>query len=1193
MDSLKNSQSDETLNGQSFAANPSNIDSVTSHDLVRIVKEFEEREAELKSEIKNLRLKEENARLVSEKFRLLGDLTTEMLDLDDLKSIYDYISNFLHRHIPNSVILFNSVDENEKIVRLESISGIGNGLLNRVLKVLGVNPVGKKFKLINTHDEYFRSGCFVEFKGNLESFAASDLSPLVARTIEKLIGLHRIYTIGIMKDTTLLAAVHFLSFNKQVIPDGKFIEAFIKQAGIVIQKKIAEKALKESEQKYRNIFENVQDVYYEASIDGTILEVSSSIEIFTRGLYKRSELLGRSLYSFVDSNSVFDQFIDALKAEGKLSNYEISLKNKDGLSVPSLVSAKIVFDNKGLPLKIIGSVNDISERKKIEDALKTSEQKYRDIFKNSPVGIWEEDFSEVKKRFDLLRKSGIKDFRTYLENNPMEVLLLASLVKIQSVNNVSLKMLECDSKEQLLETLNKFFVKDSMPVFKEEMIALEAGKRYFECEIPVLTMKGHTRLFQLSLTVPGNYKDSLSSVLVSFLDITERKDAERRLFDSEKRYRSLFDKMQEGFALHEIICDANGTPYDYRFLEVNPAFEKLTGLRADDIRGKRVLEIMPETEKVWVDTYGKVALNGEFAQFEDYSLVLNKYFHVVAFSPAPNQFATVFSDITESKLSEKKLIQTKESYFDVFNTVAEAIYIQDGTTGKFLDVNKGAEQMYGFTREELIGESPDSVAAKGMNDLESVFQSVKRTFETGEPSQFEFWAARKNGEVFPKEVILNKGRYFGQDVLIATARDITENKNAREQLIRQSKFRQLLIEISSVFINIPLEEIEVSINKSLEMMGKFAGVDRAYIFDFFESTGRCTNTYEWCNDGIEPQINILQNIPLSDDWIESFRQGNVIYIDDVLALPEGVTKSVLEPQGIKSLIAVPMMDKGICIGFIGFDSVRKYHHYSDTDQQLLTVSAQLLVNIRLRMQSEENMIAAKEKAEESDRLKSAFLANMSHEIRTPLNSIIGFSELLIDSDFEPEQRTEFAQIINENGNSLLSILSDIMDISKIEAGQVKVKKSTVLVNSLVTEILREFSFKAKSKGIDLRLDLANSPEWITIVSDETRIRQILVNLVGNAMKFTSEGFIEVGFKGIDQHVMFYVKDTGIGIPEKYHNQLFKRFSQIESFNSRKYGGNGLGLAISKSLVELLGGKIWMESQEGMGSVFYFSIPKGT
>ncbi|MBL7965885.1 MAG: PAS domain S-box protein [Prolixibacteraceae bacterium] len=1191
MDSSMNSQTNSNLENQTGENEARKLNSLTKDELLRIIHEYEIQDAKLQTQIKDLILKEENAKKVSEKFRILGDLITEMLDLGDLSSIYNYITLLLHKHIPDSIILFNSVDDKEKIVKLESISGINNRLLNKLLKVWGINPIGKKFKLISTHDNYFRSGRFVEFEGNLETFSASDLSPIVARTIEKIIGLHKIYTIGIKKDTNLLAAIHFFTFNKNVIYDRTFIEAFIKQAGIVIQKKLIEKDLKESEEKYRNIFENVQDVYYEATMDGTILEISPSIEIFTKGLITRTELLGKSPHDFFTIETDSSQFIKFLKEHREVSSYEVSLKNKNGTHISCLVSAKLILDNKGLPVKIIGSINDISERKKIEDELKISEEKYRDIFKNSPVGIWEEDFSKVKERFVFLKNSGVNNFRKFLDSNPSEIRYLASLVKVLSVNNVSLKMLGCNTKEQFVETLNNFLIEESMPVFKEEMIALEAGERHYECEIPVLTAKGQKRLFQLSLAVPKNYKNTLSRVLVSFLDITERRQADEKLRESEKRYRSLFDKMQEGFALHEIICDEHGNPKDYRFLDINPAFEKLTGLRADEIHGKTVLELMPETESFWIEKYGEVALTGAHIQFENYSQALEKYFHVVAFSPGKNQFATMFADITESKLSEIRLLQTKESYFDVFNSVAEAIYIQDGKTGVFLDINKGAELMYGYSREELIGQSPATVAAPGMNDLKSIVQKSEHVFSTGEPCHFEFWAVRKNGEIYPKEVHLNKGRYFGSDVLIATARDITENKLAQEQLVRQARFRQLLIEISSTFINLPLEKIDVSINNALEEMGRFAGVDRVYIFDFDDETGLCTNTYEWCEQGIEPQIDFLQNIPLSDDWIASFRKGNVIYIDDVLSLPEGETKSVLEPQGIKSLIAVPMTNCGLCIGFIGFDSVNQHHTYSDTDQQLLTISAQLLVNIKLRKQSDENILKAKEKAEESDRLKSAFLANMSHEIRTPLNSIIGFSELMTDPDFNSEQQKEFAQMINDSGTNLLSIITDIMDFSKMEAGQVQINQSEFFVDELITDIQREFSYKATAKGIELKLNLLNEPQKILMVSDVTKIRQVLNNLVGNAMKFTNSGYIEIGVRTDDQQIEFYVRDTGIGIPEKYHHQLFKRFSQIESFNTRKYGGNGLGLAISKSLVELLGGKIWMESEEGNGSTFYFTVPK--
>jgi len=215
---------------------------------------------------------------------------------------------------------------------------------------------------------------------------------------------------------------------------------------------------------------------------------------------------------------------------------------------------------------------------------------------------------------------------------------------------------------------------------------------------------------------------------------------------------------------------------------------------------------------------------------------------------------------------------------------------------------------------------------------------------------------------------------------------------------------------------------------------------------------------------------------------------------------------------------------------------------------------------------------------------------MSHEIRTPLNSIIGFSELLNDPDFENEQKSEFIKHIVDNGNNLLLIISDIMDFSMLEAGQLKLRVVSISAKTILNELLAEFGHKAKTKGIQLRFDESYNGPDVQIESDKYRIIQIFTNLIGNSIKFTHEGFIEIGFQINGNLVRFHVRDSGIGIRSEYFEAIFERFRQVDNTKSRKYGGNGLGLAISKNLVELLGGTIWVESEPEKYSDFFFTIP---
>nr|MBP7497202.1 response regulator [Bacteroidales bacterium] len=249
-------------------------------------------------------------------------------------------------------------------------------------------------------------------------------------------------------------------------------------------------------------------------------------------------------------------------------------------------------------------------------------------------------------------------------------------------------------------------------------------------------------------------------------------------------------------------------------------------------------------------------------------------------------------------------------------------------------------------------------------------------------------------------------------------------------------------------------------------------------------------------------------------------------------------------------------------------------------------------DISLLKKYENDLIKAKEKAEQSDKLKTAFLSNMSHEIRTPMNAILGFANLLDDHDLTDKEKTYFVDLINKNSKNLLHLIDDILDIAKIEAGEIKITQAPCLLNSLFFEILSSFkSDKNLNNNIELLFNFDNNDPDFNIITDSFRLRQIITNLITNAFKFTEKGFIETGYQIKNSEILFYVKDTGIGIPDDKKELIFQRFIKVDHSNKSKlYGGTGIGLSICKNLIDLLNGKIWVESQLNQGSIFYFTLP---
>lgn len=248
----------------------------------------------------------------------------------------------------------------------------------------------------------------------------------------------------------------------------------------------------------------------------------------------------------------------------------------------------------------------------------------------------------------------------------------------------------------------------------------------------------------------------------------------------------------------------------------------------------------------------------------------------------------------------------------------------------------------------------------------------------------------------------------------------------------------------------------------------------------------------------------------------------------------------------------------------------------------------------LRNEVELNLQQAKDAAERADQLKTSFLTNMSHEIRTPMNAILGFTNLLIEEDLPKQQEKEYLKVINDSGGTLLNLVNDILDISKIESGELSMVEGVCDINEMFRELFISFNEIKSQKSKDHLELFINNPQNaknLLLKTDPYRLKQVLMNLIGNAIKFTDTGFIEYGLKENEETLTFYVKDTGIGIDQSHQKEIFKRFRKIDDEKSRLFRGAGLGLAISQDIVKLLGGEIQVESELGNGSVFSFSLPK--
>ncbi|MFC2112054.1 PAS domain S-box protein [Bacteroidota bacterium] len=505
-----------------------------------------------------------------------------------------------------------------------------------------------------------------------------------------------------------------------------------------------------------------------------------------------------------------------------------------------------------------------------------------------------------------------------------------------------------------------------------------------------------------------------------------------------------------------------------------------------------------------------------------------------------NEYIVSFSrDISARKEAEKQLQQSEQEYRKIFENVAHVFY-EASLDGKLLNVTPSVERLTKYRQKDLIGKSME-IFYYDPSIRDSLLKSL---YEKGEILDFELDVKDMDGSPVPAS--LNSRIIFDKDG--TPERIVGSISDRRKRRKAEAQVRQLSTALEQSPVSVIITDPDTRILYVNKCFAQFSDMPPEEIV------------------GSTPFEITQGQIPLNtyNDLWDSVKEGKVWK-------GEIEYKKRDDSNVWLSITVSPVLD----------------------DQNRSSNFVAILEEITERKAAEQNLRKAKEQAEKSDHLKSAFLANMSHEIRTPMNAILGFSSLLKENDLDPEQSEYYIDIINSKGRDLLRIISDIIDISRIEAGDLYMKMEPVEIFPFVRDVFNEFKEDTQVKSrsnLQFRLKLPDPEKKIIVNTDPARLKQILVNLIQNALKFTPDGFVEIGFNLLDMNnIRFFVNDSGIGIPEDKKKIIFERFRQIDDSHTREYGGTGLGLAISTNLLDLMGSELSLKSVKGQGSEFSFGM----
>ena len=768
-------------------------------------------------------------------------------------------------------------------------------------------------------------------------------------------------------------------------------------------------------------------------------------------------------------------------------------------------------------------------------------------------------------------------------------------------------------------------------IVNSDKYILNGESKVFTIEIAILS-----KTFRVEKTQITNQRNKLIGTMFFIIEITQEKQFQNALKKSEEQYRILFDNAQEGIVVVQ----------DMRFVFFNPMLLEMTGYEKNELLNIHYNKMIFEEDIPFIEMFYKRIASGEKIdkklqfrlQGKNGSLCWVEFSSIlIEWNNKPAGLLFI-NNINEQKQAE----QLKELLISISNTYINAPIENFDVTinnslremGEF--VNSDRSYIFEYDWDKNICKNTYEWCAEGItseiDNLQEVPLDAMPLWVESHKNKLplfidDVFALDINSEIRqilePQGVkslitipMMNENECLGfvgfdavkayhnysekervlLEVFTQMIVNLSNRKNANDYIHHQIMEQQLVNLISSEFVSADYKNIESKIRFMLQKTGKFFKVDRSYILRYSDNSNIETNTHEWCAKNVRSEKDSINQVDLNKFpwWKQQVLKKEIIYIHNTVELPEeaSVEKFEFLRQGIQTLLCFPILNNNSLIGYYGFDVVNTIRNWTENQINLIEILSNILGDALIKVETELELIRSKELAEAANVAKSNFLSNMSHEIRTPLNGVIGFTELLRNTPLNNSQKDYLDNAIT-SANSLLGVISDILDFSKIESGKMELETIKIDIIQLFENASDIIKVMASNKGLELLLNInPKIPRFANI--DPIRTKQILINLLSNAVKFTHIGEIELSldFELKDDHTGIYkvkVRDTGIGIKDSDRNKLFKAFSQADTSTTRRYGGTGLGLIISNSLAQKMGGSIEFESEYGKGTTLKFNI----